>query len=192
MKIDVSSITGFEGMSDAEKVKALMELDVPEKIDLSHYVLKEHADKYASEAAEWKKKFNSKLTDEEARRAEEEAAKQELENKYNELLKRTTISDDKAKYLAMGYDEKLATETAQALAEGNVEKVFSNGEKFKSEMEKKIRIEILKDTPRPETNIKTEKSITKDQFKEMGYSERLELFNKNKPLYEELTNGGNK
>ena len=183
MKIDVSSITGFEGMSDAEKVKALMELDVPEKIDLSHYVLKEHADKYASEAAEWKKKFNSKLTDEEAKRAEEEAAKQELENKYNELLKRTTISDYKAKYLAMGYDEKLATETAQALAEGNVEKVFSNGEKFKSEMEKRIRIEILKDTPRPSSTNDGKPTTIEDISKIKDPSERQAAIAKNIELY---------
>ena len=50
--IDVTTIQGFDGMTAEQKVEALLKLDIPERIDMSKYVSKETADKYASEAAE--------------------------------------------------------------------------------------------------------------------------------------------
>lgn len=151
MKIDTSTIQGFDGMNAEQKLAALLGMDIPEP-DMSGFVRKDVFDAKASEAANLSKQLKAKMTDEEVAKAAEAAARQELEDKYNELLKRTTISDYKAKYLAMGYDEKLAADTAQAMADGNIEKVFSNAEKFKAELEKKIKADILKDTPRPGTD----------------------------------------
>ena len=50
--IDTSTIEGFEGMSAEQKVEALLKAEIPEKVDLSLYVSKDTADKYATEAAE--------------------------------------------------------------------------------------------------------------------------------------------
>ena len=190
MKIDTSTIQGFDGMTSEQKLAAVLELDMPEP-DMTGWVKKDVFDAKASEAAKLSKQLKEKMTDEEAAKAAEVAARQELEDKYNELLKRTTISDYKAKYLAMGYDEKLAADTAQAMADGNIEKVFANGEKFKSEMEKKIRADILKGTPKPDVNRGSGKPITKEQFDAMGYTERVKLKTENIELYKELMNGGN-
>ena len=43
-KIDTSTISGFETMTDAEKLSALLDLDVPEKVDLSNFVPKSQFD----------------------------------------------------------------------------------------------------------------------------------------------------
>lgn len=190
MKIDVSTIQGFEQMTAEQKLAAVLGMDIPEP-DMSGFVRKDVFDAKASEAANLSKQLKAKMTDEEVAKAAEAAARQELEEKYNELLKRTTISDYKAKYLAIGYDEKLASDTASALAEGNFEKVFANSEKFKVEMEKKIKADILKETPRPDTNNGGGKSVTKERFNAMGYTERVNLKNENPELYKELMNGGN-
>ena len=58
-------------------------------------------------------------------------------------------------------------------------------------MEKKIKAETLMNTPTPDGNTSAGASVTKEQFVQMGYSDRLKLFNENKALYDELTNGGN-
>ena len=59
----------------------------------------------------------------EAKRAEEaEKIRAELEN----LRKEKSISESKAKFLGLGYDEALADETAKALIDGDMEKVFGN------------------------------------------------------------------
>lgn len=49
----------------------------------------------------------------------------------------------------MGYEEKLADATAEAMADGDTEKVFANQKKHLENVEKKVRAEALKDTPKP-------------------------------------------
>jgi predicted NodU family carbamoyl transferase len=189
-KIDVSKIAGYSEMSAEEKLAALEAYEYEDNAsELDR--LRGAASKANSEAAEWKRKHNALLTEDEQRKAAEEAEREELARKYEELLKRTTISDYKARFLAMGYDEKLAADTAQAMAEGNTEKVFANGEKFRADLEKRIKAELVKDTPRPGAdNSAGNTSITKEQFAAMGYSERAKLFAENNELYNELINGG--
>ena len=68
MKISTDSIHGFAEMSDADKVTALLGLDVPDPVDLSGYVKKEVFDAKATEAANLSKQLKSKMTDDEQRR----------------------------------------------------------------------------------------------------------------------------
>nr|DAN94892.1 MAG TPA: hypothetical protein [Caudoviricetes sp.] len=150
MNIDTTAIEGFETMTPEQKVEALLRVEVPEKIDLSGYVSKDIADKYASEAADFRKKLASKMTDEEAAKAQADAERKELEEKYNALVRKSTIADHTARYLATpGYDEKLARETAEALFDGNMDKVFENQKIAADAYEKKLKADLLRNTPRP-------------------------------------------
>ena len=156
-KFDTTTIEGFDAMSDAEKVSALLGAEIPEAVDLSGYVKKSVFDAKASEAAELSKKLKSKMTDDEAaQEAREQAEKDnaqkysDLENKYNELVKKSTIAEYKAKYIAQGMDESLAEDTAKALADGDMSKVFANQAKHQDELGKKIKAELMNQTPRPE------------------------------------------
>ena len=92
------------------------------------------------------------MTEDEAAKAEQDQKNKELQEKYDTLLKESTIAKYKAKYLEQGYDAKLAEETATALFNGETEKVFANGEKFKAAVEQKTKAELLKDTPKPGGN----------------------------------------
>ncbi len=147
MKIDVSTIEGFEEMSAEDKVQALLGVDLTP--DLSGYVKKEVFDAKATEAANLSKQLKTKMTDDETKAAEAKAAQEKLENDYKALLKKSTIADHTARYLALGYDEKLAKETAEALYEGDMDKVFENQSKFKEAVEKKLKADLVNDTPRP-------------------------------------------
>lgn len=191
MKIDVSKIAGFDGMAAEEKLAALLKLEVPDEVDMSKFVAKETADKYASEAAELKKQLRTKQTEEEIKKDEDEKSRKELEDKYNELLARTTIAENKAKYLSLGYEDKLAADTAKALFEGNMEKVFANGAKHQAELEKRIKAEVLRDTPKPEGAGSGSESLTKEQFNAMGYTQRANLRRENQELYEKMMKEGN-
>lgn len=182
MKIDTSAIHGFDGMTADQKLAAVLGMDIPEP-DMTGWVRKDVFDAKATEAANLNKQLRARMTDEEVAKAAEAAKYQDLEVKYNELLKANQVSDYKARYLAMGYDEKLAADTAQAMADGNIEKVFSNGEKFKSELEKRIKADILKDTPKPGTDGGA-KSMTKEEImqirdageRQAAIRENIELF----------------
>ena len=151
-RIDTTTIEGFEAMDDSQKLAALLNLDVPERVDLTKFIPKTQYDKTASELAEAKRINKSKMTEDEAAKAEQDQKNKELQEKYDTLLKESTIAKYKAKYLEQGYDAKLAEETATALFNGETEKVFANGEKFKAAVEQKTKAELLKDTPKPGGN----------------------------------------
>lgn len=154
--IDTSHIDGFENMTAEQKVDALLKLEIPEAVDLSGYVKKSVFDSKASEAAELSKKLKGKMSEDELAEAERQRIQAEndqkyndLESKYNELVKKSTISEYTAKYIALGYDKDLAESTAKAMADGDMKTVFENGEKHKAAMEKKIKEELMNNTPKP-------------------------------------------
>lgn len=149
-KFDTSKIEGFDGMDDSAKLNALLNAEIPESVDMSQFVSKQTADKYASEAAEWKRKFNGKLSEDEKKSAEEAEKQKDLEEKYNALLKKSTIADYKSNYLAMGYDSKEADEIASALFDGDSVKMFEVMTKHSASMKEKIKEELLKGMPKPE------------------------------------------
>ena len=149
--ISTEGIEGFDSMTAEEKVDALLKVEVPEKVDLAGYVKKDLFDKTASELAEAKKAIKAKMTDDEAAKAQADADRKALEDKYTELLRKSTIAEHTARFIAMpGYDEKLARETAEALFDGNMDKVFENQQKANSAYEKKLRAEMVKQDPKPD------------------------------------------
>ena len=151
MPIDTTVIEGFESMTAEQKVEALLKVEVPEKIDLSGSVKKDLFDKTASELAEAKKTIKGKMSEDEAAKAQADADRKALEDKYTELLRKSTIAEHTARYIAMpGYDEKLARETAEALFDGNMEKVFENQQKANAAYEKKLRADLVKQDPKPD------------------------------------------
>src|SRR5699024_2153623 len=130
MKISTDSIQGFAEMSDADKVTALLGLDIPDPVDMSQFVDKKVFDAKATEAANLSKQLKAKMTDDEAAKAQADADRKALEDKYTELLRKSTIAEHTARFIAMpGYDEKLARETAEALFDGNMDKGFENQQK---------------------------------------------------------------
>lgn len=149
--ISTESIEGFDSMTAEQKVEALLKVEVPEKVDLSGYIQKSQFDKVSSELAEAKKTIKAKMTDDEAAKAQADADRKALEDKYAELLRKSTIAEHTARFIAMpGYDEKLARETAEALFDGNMDKVFENQQKANAAYEKKLRAEMVKSDPKPE------------------------------------------
>ena len=197
MKIDVTKIAGYEEMTAEEKLKALeeYEVDVPTP-DYSGYVTKETFDKTASELAAKKKELREKLSDEEAAKISAKEEMETLQANYDKLLHKVAVSDNTAKLLALGYDDKLASETAEAMANGDLDKVMANQKKHLESFEKKIRAEALKDTPKP-TGDGASNTVTLDSFRKMSSSERYAFSQEHPEEYRELysnkdnDNGGN-
>ena len=85
------------------------------------------------------------------RQAQADADRKALEDKYTELLRKSTIAEHTARYIAMpGYDEKLARETAEALFDGKMDVVFANQQKANAAYEKKLRADLVKQDPKPD------------------------------------------
>lgn len=148
-QFDTSSIEGFEGMTAEQKVEALLKVEIPDSVDMSKFVSKEVFDKKASEAASLSKQLKDKMSEEEKSRLEADESNKKILEELETLRKDKTVSEYTAKYIAMGYDKDLASETAKAMADGDMEKVFANGEKHKAALEKKIKEDLMKNDPRP-------------------------------------------
>ena len=152
--ISTESIEGFEGMTPEEKVEALLKLDIPEEVDLSGYVKKSVFDAKAAEASDLSKKLKGKLSEDEQRKAAEEEAKQqeaqkfkELEDKYNELMKSSTLKEHTISLNGLGFDDKLAEDTAAAIVDGDAAKLFKNMRTFLDGFRKTVEKELMDRTP---------------------------------------------
>lgn len=114
----------------------------------SGFVSKAQYDKLASEHAALKKQHRATMSEEERKEADRQAEQEALRAELEELRHDRKVAGYKANYLAMGYDEALASESAEALATGDVDTVFANIRKYVDGLEKQLRSKILKETPR--------------------------------------------
>lgn len=147
-KIDTSLIEGYADMTPEQKLAALEAFEYEDNAaELEKQ--KNALSKANSEAAEWKRKHNALLSEDEKKKQEDAEKLAQMEQELADLRKGKTVSEYKAKFVAQGYDEALAEETAQALADGDSAKVFANQSKFLEEYAKKVKADALKKTPKP-------------------------------------------
>ena len=128
------------------------------------------------------------MTEDEQKKQREQEEREELQNKYDKLLRESVIAKNKAKLVALGYDESLADETAEAMADGDSEKVFANQQKHLASFEKKVRAEALKNTPKP-TPDGDSKTMTLEKFRKLDPAERHKFYTEHPDEYNELYGG---
>lgn len=147
-KIDVTKIEGYDKMTPEQKLAALEAFEVDDNAsELERY--KNATSKANSEAAEWKKKHNALLSEDEAKKQVEAENLSKMQQELDDLRKDKTVSQYTTKFIAQGYTEALAAETAQALADGDTAKVFANNQKFLEDYAKTVKADALKKTPKP-------------------------------------------
>ena len=177
-------IENYESMTPEEKVAALEAYEP----DMSGWVAKSIADKHASEAADYKKKLRERMSEDEAKKAQEAEERAALIERAEKAERQLTMSGYEKAYLAMGYDEKLAKATAEALATGDMETVFKNQKTHTDNREKALRAELLKNTPPPAAG-KTDTGMTKEQFSKLSLAEKAKYAEENPEAYKELYGG---
>ena len=187
MKIRTEKIEGYKDMTLEQKLEALENYEVDEP-DYSGYVTKEVFDKTASELANSKKQLREKMSADELKAKEDSDKMVELQSKYDALLKESEITKNKARLLALGYEDKLASETAEAIVNGETDKVFANQKKHLESVEKKIREEVLTSTPRP-TGGSGSETMTLEKFKKMPIEEQFKFSREHPEEYKTLYGG---
>lgn len=156
-KFDTASVENFESLNADELRKVIAGIEIPdgessemEKLKESYQKVKNSLDKTASELAAAKKRERDNMSAEDAKKAEHEAELKDITEKYEALLKESTINRHVASFVGLGMESKLAEETAKVLFEGDTEKLFANLAKYKDSIEKSIRADVMKGTPRPD------------------------------------------
>ena len=183
-KIDFSKIENYENMTAEEKLAALEALELPDP-DYSGWVKKDVADKYASEAAGYKKQLRERMSEDEAAKAKAE------ENLAAVMAELETLRTDKAigeyttQFMSLGYDEALAKSTATAIQKGDMTTMFKNHAKFVVDRDKAMKAELLKNTPTPPAGDGSG-TMTKADLKKMSLIEVQKFAAENPEQYKAL------
>lgn len=182
MKINIEN---YDSMTPEEKLAALEAYD-PEK---DGFVSRSVFDKASSEAASYKKQLREKQSDEEAKAAKDAEDRAALMARLEELEREKAVNGYINSYLAMGYDEKTAKSSAEALHKGDMATVFANQKAHNENREKALRAELLKETP-PPAGGNPDNGMTIEQLRKMSAKERYE-FSVNNPEQYKTLYGGN-
>ena len=177
-----------EGMTVEDIENALKDIDLPTDNSAEIDRLKNALSKSNSEAADYKKQLREKMSADEIKAKEDSDKMTELQSKYDALLKESEITKNKARLLSLGYEDKLATETAEAIVNGETDKVFANQKKHLESVEKKIREEVLTSTPRP-TGGNGSETMTLEKFKKMPIEEQFKFSQEHPEEYKKLYGG---
>lgn len=177
-----------EGMSVEEIETALENIELPSDMSAEVDKLKNALSKSNSEAADYKRQLKEKMTAEELKQKEDAEKWEEMEKNYNALLKKDAISTNKARFLALGYDEDLAEETAEAMVNNDLEKVFANQKKHIEAVEKKARSEKMKGTPKPEGGSSSD-TMTKEKLRAMSPQDRYTYSVEHPEEYKQIYGG---
>lgn len=136
-----------EGMTEDEISAALETVGQGNEAEVNR--LKTALSKANSEAADYKKQLRGKQSEDEANAAAQKEEHDRLAQENADLKRSIALSERKAKLLAMGYDESLATETATAMVDGDMDKVMTNQSKYLEVQKKAIQADHMRKTPRP-------------------------------------------
>lgn len=136
-----------EGMTEEEISTALQTVKSTSDAEVNR--LKAALSKANGEAADYKKQLRNKQTDDEAAEIARKEEHDRLVQENTELKRSIALSEKKEKLLSMGYDEKLAADTAAAMVDGDMDKVMANQSVYLEAQKKNIAANTMRQTPRP-------------------------------------------
>lgn len=171
-----------EPKNDTEKPTPQSYEDQIQKLLVENAKLKRATDKATSEAADFKKKYNATLSEQE--RASQEKAEEQArrDERLAELERENSIHKFTEQFLDLGYDKESAISAATAQVDGDVDTLFKLQKKVIDEKVLAKEQELIKDIPRAKTGVYA--SMTADQImaipdreeRRRAISENIELF----------------
>lgn len=174
-KIDTTLIAGYEDMTAEEKLSAL---EAFEYNDYSTEVdkLKKAVSKANSEAAEYKKKHKELLSEESQKKIENEEYLENIQKELATLKLEKAQNEFKARYMANGYSEELASKAAVALTENDYDTMFKIQSEYLSSRDKDIKANLLKNSPKPPNpSPDNNGTMTKADFMKLSPTERFKF-----------------
>ncbi len=147
-KIDTSKIEGYAEMSAEQKLAALEGFEMPDA-DMSGFVRKDLLERANSEAASYKKQLREKMSQDEQAAAQAAETLKAMQDELESLRREKQVTELSKRWMGVGYGEDLATATAKAMADGNMDQVFKNMTAFLTDHDKALKAELLKSTPTP-------------------------------------------
>lgn len=149
--------------------------------------LKSTADKNASEAADYKKKWRSTLDEQQQANLAKEEADKAMREELEALRRESSVSKFEKQFLAMGYSAELATKAANAQIDGDLDTLLGVQSSFIEQIKKNVKAESTKNMPTPPISNDAETSMTQEEFDKLTVREQVEFKNKYPELFKKFT-----
>ena len=189
MKIDVASIEGYAEMSAEDKVAALEAFEYDDNAEKLKNQ-KDALDKATREASDYKKQLREAQAKATNAQSEDSTKIEELQKQIEQMQMEKNISDFTAEYVAQGYSKELAIDSAKALAEGDMAKIFANQAKFLEEHDKAYKAKLMSESIAPDKGGKPQPTgMTKEKFGKMSMAERMKFANEHPDEYQKFYGG---
>ena len=148
--------------------------------------LKRAQEKASSEAAEYKKKWQASLSEQEKASMEKAEAEAKRQEEWNAIVRENKINKVEKTYLAMGWN----ADEASRMAIAEVDDDFDGKVKIQKEVDarkkKEYEAEIFKSIPNVNIGGSSGKTYTKEQFDAMSPVELTKLKRENPAEYDRL------
>lgn len=153
--------------------------------------MKRAVDKASSEAAEYKKKYNSTLSEKEIADQAKAEAEAKREDEFKELQRKVKVNDLTNSFLKLGYGDA-AEKAAIAQADNDTDALFKIQAEVDAAKKKAWEAEFYKNRPQPQAGVSGEKpTMTKEDFQNLmksgKYMEIIDFKNKYPATYAEYT-----
>lgn len=146
------------------------------------------ASRHKHEKEELQKQLNERMSEEERAKAEEAKRNEERDKELEELRTKMNVATYQATLTAadIGMDTETAKAVAEALNAGKYDSVFEGIRRFITAHDKTLREDALKNNPTLPGGA-SDKTITKEEFKNMSLSEMMNFKNDYPDLYTQYT-----
>lgn len=153
-----------DDMTLADVEAALSGLDLVDRaVAVKDMVSKDVLDKATADASKYKKQLREHMSAEEQAAQARAEQDQKIQDELTELRRDRDVNRQLKELLALGYEEKLAQETAEAMVDGDFTKVYANQRTFLADRDKAAkRAQTMANDKRPPAgDAQTGKDFTK-------------------------------
>ena len=148
--------------------------------------LKQSVTNASSDASKWKKQYQEKLSAEEKAKQEQDEATAAMQKELETLRTERNIAKISGALVAndIGMDAETAKAVAEAMNAGDTDKVLSGIRQFVIAHDKSLREDAIRGNQTLQGG-RTNVTVTREQFDNMGYTEMVEFKQTNPELYAE-------
>ena len=178
---DSGELSAEERVAELEKQLSERENALAEA-ERKYGKLKGTLDTKLKELGDMTKKERERMTAEELERKEIE----EIKEQNAMLLKEREIVGAERRFIQTGFSAEMATKGAKALIDADYDTLFGVINEMIENRVATEKSELLKSMPKPQGGA-SNSTMTREQFNRLGYSERVELMEKDPETYNKFT-----
>lgn len=140
----------------------------------------------SADASKYKKQLQERMSEQERAATETKELIEQLKADNAALKRAQTLAEQKASYIGLGFDAATAEKAAAATYDQDFTNLTMAFKEFLTAHDKELLADAVRQTPRPGVG-GTEQTVTREQFNNMSYEDRLKLYKEQPDLYKELT-----